>query len=481
MRKELLLAAGLVLVYVCFLTQSHYWDGVLFSLYVEKVFQGSLATGYLLHPNHLVYTASGYLGYAILQSLQIPIRAITVFQVINVSASVASAYILFSLSKRLFHSSLLVFSSTLLFASGATWWRFSTDADGYILSVLLLLSAVAILLSQEQPSIFWAAADFMAAMLFHELAVLGYVPIILAIWFKTRDRERRIWSVAVFVGGTSVVTAGIYYAAYRFTHTDSAAQSFFSWITSVSNDTRTTGSLQQFIIANVSSYGKLFAGGKLSLIRDFLSVPIVAALLLAMGCLVGAVVTARRRSQTDNGSLDRGTKIVLWAWVAIYALFLSWFEPGNAFYKLFIWPPIVLLIGAWCNTNSPARVRVFGWLTLALASWNFGAFIYPHSQVRADPVLSLAKQIDRELPASATVYYKALSPDDWYLEYFAPGRDWRPLPPNGELKKGKAVAPVCLETTALQVMKVETDPALRWNLVNTQHNVRLECLKAKPD
>jgi hypothetical protein len=40
-----------------------------------------------------------------------------------------------------------------------------------------------------------------------------------------------------------------------------------------------------------------------------------------------------------------------------------------------------------------------------------------------------------------------------------------------------------LETTALDASKskLAIDPALRWDLVNRQHNVRLECLSLKAD
>ncbi|MFL6414763.1 MAG: hypothetical protein ACJ74Y_03725, partial [Bryobacteraceae bacterium] len=80
-----------------------------------------------------------------------------------------------------------------------------------------------------------------------------------------------------------------------------------------------------------------------------------------------------------------------------------------------------------------------------------------------------------------TVYYKALSPDDWYLEYFAPGRTWKPLPMPGEVGRSTRESVVCFETTALPYVQAETDPALRWALVNSQHNIRLECAKPGRD
>jgi hypothetical protein len=115
----------------------------------------------------------------------------------------------------------------------------------------------------------------------------------------------------------------------------------------------------------------------------------------------------------------------------------------------------------------------------ALAAWNFAAFIYPHAQVASDPILVLARQVNRELPRNATVYYRTLDPDDWYLEYFAPQRHWLGLPSDADATTllHATAGPVCLETTALEGFRGTIDPSLKWDLVDGSHNVRLECLK----
>ena len=175
------------------------------------------------------------------------------------------------------------------------------------------------------------------------------------------------------------------------------------------------------------------------------------------------------------------------------AIFLACWDPGSAFHKLFVWPPIVLLIGAYIASRKRLNQHVYAFhaLAVAIGAWNFGAFIYPHSHASADPVLVFAQTVDRQLPRNATVYYHVLAPDDWYLKYFAPGRKWSPLPSRVELWKQHVLrpthGPVCLETTALDELdkhpqaspiRFEIDPARRWDLVNSKHNVRLECLKS---
>jgi hypothetical protein len=480
--KPLALAAGLAVLYLCFLTASHYWDGVLFSLYIEKVAHGVLPFPTLLHANHLLYSPLGYMFYQILHLLRLPVRSISTLQFLNVLASVCCSFLVFRLSRRSFESADLARSCTLLFALGATWWKFSTDANAYIISVLLCVAAVSCVLAMRM-RLALAGVCLGLAMLFHELAVLGYVPIVAGIWSEQMRRKERVRRALTFVLLTSACVGGIYYVAYLWTHSDQSAQPFIQWVTSVSNDTKTTHSLGQLVASNAASYLKLFGGGKLGLIRDFLSPPVIVALLICLACATATVITAIRTSGGEASrrpATGRRTQIVLWSWVAAYLVFLSWFEPGNAFYKLFAWPPIVVLIGYYLGRYGRVSAA-FRWFTLGLASWNFAAFIYPHSRVEADPVLSLAKRIDKELPISATVYYKALSPDDWYLEYFAPGRRWEPLGNPNQIRKASAAAPVCFESTALPYVQAETDPSLAWRLVNSQHNIRLECVKARPD
>jgi len=242
-----------------------------------------------------------------------------------------------------------------------------------------------------------------------------------------------------------------------------------------------THSWRQIFIQYPASYLKLLAGGKLNLIRDYFSPLVIAALALSVLAIVVGVRLMWHPKQEISALTDKRTKAVLWAWILPYFLFLIWWEPGNAFYKLFIWPPIVLLLGCSIAEHSFWRSRI-GALTAfsaALAAWNLGAFIFPHSHSSADPVLALAETINRELPKNATVYYKVLSPDDWYLQYFAPGRQWLPLSINNF--KQPAPGPFCVETTALdylgQSLTSHIDPQRRWELVNSKHNTRIACVR----
>ncbi len=479
-----LLLIAITVLYLAFLTRTYYWDGVLFALNIEGVHRGALPPAVLFHPNHLLYSAFGSVLYWAARALGLHARALTLMQIVNAVLSAITGYILYLFSKRLTRSPLVAMFCWLLFALGATWWKFSTDADSYIVSVFFVILVAWFILDIPQ-RIIAAAACHTAGMLFHELAVFTYIPVIAVIALDIRRSvTRRFWTSAAYVIGTASAVGAIYLLCYAQTDR-TAFPSLLKWITSYASDSGFTHSISQIAGSYLTSYLKLFLGGKLSLIRDYFSVAVALALLVSLGALICAVFLFRRPQGDSLTAVNRNAVVFLWIWLLSYAIFLACWDPGSAFHKLFVWPPIVLLIGIYIAERVALRKRAnaFVAIALAIAAWNFGAFIYPHSHVGADPVLKLAQTIDKELPKTATIYYRVLDPDDWYLEYFAPGRFWTPV----EVQDGRAYigftnsppGPVCFETTALALLtnSAEIDPNRRWDLVNSRHNVRLECLK----
>lgn len=476
LRPQAVLCGFVLLIYLAFLTKTYYWDGVLFSLDIESVYEGRAPASSLFHPNHLLYNALGYVVYSACARIWPAVRAITVLQILNALMSVAAAYIVFLLAKWITRLNAAAIFCCVLFVSGATWWKFSTDADSYIVAVLLLLLS-ALWLLRERPRIVLAALCHAAAMLFHELAIFSYVPVLIWILLDARRTIAKRLGVAVaYCAGTGAVVAAAYWACYEGAN-HGTYPTLFSWITSYSSDKGFTSSVSDVVSHYLASYLKLFGGGKLTLVSQFFSFWTGAALVLCVGLLFWGARLLARPANAAEIKCDRRALFFLWAWFVAYALFLGLWDPGSAFHKLFLWPAIVLLIGVYGRT----RIRALTLLAAALAAWNFAAFIYPHSHTTADPVLVLAKKVNRELPKNATVWYSVLDPDDWYLEYFAPGRQWLSMPDGMDTNSMLmyTAGPVCLETTALARADIHSaiDPKMKWDLVNASHNVRLECLQ----
>ena len=467
LRPHLILLACAFALYAALPTRTYYWDGVLFALNIESVAQGHASPAMLIHPNHLLYSGFGYVLYRAALYCGLTLRAITILQFFNMLASTAAAALLYQIAKRVTNSARSALFCATLFAFGATWWKFSTDADAYIVTVLLSLFAIFFIL-QQPPRLVLAALCHTAAMLFHQLAIFAYFAILAAILLDRRwPKQKRVWICGAYIFGTGACVATVYWICYsQMDH--STYPSLARFVASYASDSGFTRSFAQILNSYLTSYGKLFFGGKLSLAREYLSVVSCLAFALCLAALGFAVRQFRRSGAEPPTQVSRRTKIVLWAWLLPYLIFLASWDPGSAFHKLFVWPAIVLALGIYLPLRGQ-RVKAWIAIAVAMAAWNFAAFIYPHSYASADPVLVLAQKVNRELPKNATIYYAAFSPDDWYLDYFAPGRSWIRLigvPPPG---------PFCLDTTALTALAPGGDPTARWELVNSQHNIRLEC------
>ncbi len=465
-RLAIVLCAAVYLTYSAFLTRTYYWDGVLSSLYIENVRHSAMPPAVLFHPNHLLYAAFGYALYL----AGIPTRAITLLQLLNAlfGALTTAAVCLFA--NDLTKNSLASLFAGILFAFGATWWKFATDADSYILSVCAI--TVAIYLATRGRSLLTIAACHVTGMLFHELAVFAYIPIVLAfLSHEGKLRRARIWHATAYVLLTAATTIATYFICYRLVHPQ---QPLLSWVSSFAPTAQTTHSARQILISYPLSYAKLFLGGKFRFVPEYFSAPVLLGLLLCAASLASAFWLWKQAPQAGSRNINKRAIALLWSWLAPYAVFLAWFEPSNAFYKLFLWPPLVLLVAIRISRSEPL-LRASVALAISIAAWNFTGFIYPHTHVSADPVLALAKTIDRQMPPDATVYYAAFSPDDWYLDYFAPGRMWLPLGTTDPLKE--RAKPVCLETTALDTLRPQISPQQTWELAG-RHHVRVECFAA---
>src|SRR5215510_2781440 len=178
-----LLILGLALIYLTFPTRVYYWDGIAFAQAIEDA---SRLTPSLVHPNHLIYNFAGYLFYKLLRATGADIRALTALQILNSLLSALCACVLFSILRTTLRSFYLSICLTLLFAFSATWWKFSTDANAYVPSVLFLLISFYLVLPGKKPRPFLIAFTFFISMAFHQLAVLMFPVLALGVYLQNK-------------------------------------------------------------------------------------------------------------------------------------------------------------------------------------------------------------------------------------------------------------------------------------------------------
>jgi hypothetical protein len=148
------------------------------------------------------------------------------------------------------------------------------------------------------------------------------------------------------------------------------------------------------------------------------------------------VLVVRRPDMTPDDAAPgwRDTRSVLLlslAWIGPFFVFLCFWLPQNAFYRLLYEPALILLLTATAVQRrwlfSPELRKAIACAVATVAVWNFCLYIYPAAQTEANPVLVAANELHQKLRRDAMVYHAALTTDDWLILYFNPQTRWMEL------------------------------------------------------
>ena len=124
-----LLAGVLLVVYASVPTRNYYWDGIKFALRIEDC--GGTFCGSLVDPNHLLYCTVGNYARWVIERVQ-PIRALPLLQGMNAIAGAIAVLILGDALLVQGAGLRITLTAMALFGSGATWWRYASDANAYM-------------------------------------------------------------------------------------------------------------------------------------------------------------------------------------------------------------------------------------------------------------------------------------------------------------------------------------------------------------
>jgi hypothetical protein len=429
--------AGILLAYLLLLTKNYYWDGIFFAQVIEDAPNLNPA---LLHPNHLFYNVLGYFFYKAARLLGLEVRAVEVLQVLNCFISVACAYVLFRILLDCLKSIYLSAALTLLFAFSQTWWKFSTDADSYIVSVFFLLVSLYLILPHRKPKPFLLALAHALSMFFHQLAILFFPVIVLGILLQTSSQpaKQRLAPVLKYSLTAFLITFPVFYYSFYLITGSFAFKPFLQWITTFSPEHGFTFTFWDNLTYTLRGHSRLFAGGRLSFMRDLKSplmfVMVGISLILAVLFFykfirhIRELKTSFRDARESKGNF-KPLRILCIVWIAVYLIFLFFFIPQNTFYRLFYLPAIILLVGTFLASyeaarNHVRRYRVALFVAL-LAMVNLTYSAYPYAQVRATPPLALAIALNQAWPQGTIVYFGAWNSDNSLVRYFNPKTVWR--------------------------------------------------------
>ena len=435
-----LLIVGIALIYLFFPTRVYYWDGIVFAQAIEDA---SRLNASLVHPNHLIYNFVGYLFYKLLRAFRADLRALTVLQVLISLLSAGCAGMLLVILRETLRSAYASVCLTLLFAFSATWWKFSTDANAYIPSVLCLLLSFYLVLPVRKPRPAVLAVTFFLGMAFHQLAVLMFPVFALGIYWQddSLSRKQRIVNVTYFALIAFVLIATAYTSLFYLATDSFSVGRLLRWTASYSPDADTKFHFWSNLQYSVRGQVRLFFGGRFNLLKGLMNPLIVVLIVCLAGTVLWVIFNLLRNLTKPVLRLQPSQKRLLLLsllWTGIYLTFLFFFLPQNTFYRLFYLPALILLLGI----AVPPRSSTFAAFVIAVALANFLFLIYPFSHVEKYPPLTFALQLNREWPGGTVVYYALNNSDAALIRYFTPSTQWKQL-------KGTPEDGAWLETTAI--------------------------------
>lgn len=489
----MLVCLAAAVIFLAFPTRQYYWDGVLFALNIERAPSEGIAP--LIHPNHLAFNALGFLVYWPLHALVPGIRALPVLQGLNILASVAAAFVLGRMLLRLGCRGYLAAMLTAIFVSGASWWKFSIDSDAYIVAALFLLLAARTLIFPGKRPLSAAGTFHCAAMLMHQLGVL-FLP---AVWVSIALKRRgKPWARTRMALVYTIVTGGLMAAAYYWGFTLSQKglrpEGFPGWARSHSADSAFTMNAGYIAAGTLKSYVQLLFGGRLRLFGQFFHLWMIVpagVLVLAFAGLTIAIWRSRVEiAQQAPIAIRRAAampafRIVL-AWIVPYAVFLLFWLPRNTFYKLLLWPALILCCGCVVAAQKwvPGRRRMLTLWVAAQVCWNFLFFVYPYSRVESNPVLGFAQNAAKVWSPGEMILFRTFDTDNWTIRYFTPTTVWKSLECAGdgclsEIESERGRHDIWLDPTAIHFLKTATPVTKAWLANNVEAGKTSECCGSK--
>jgi len=460
----LILFSVTAVIYLLFPTRVYYWDGIVFAQAIEDA---SRLSASLVHPNHLIYNFAGYIFYKLLRAIGADIRALTALQILNSLLSALCACVFFTILRSTLRSFYFSICLALLFAFSATWWKFSTDANAYIPSVLFLLISFYLVLPGKKPRPLLTAFTFFISMAFHQLAVLMFPVLALGVYLQDVTFKRQALNAVYFTVTTAVLIVAAYAGLFYLTTGGFDLARFIHWTTSYSPDADTKFRLWSNLQYSLRGLVRLFFGGRLNSLRGLLNPAIVALLL----CLVAAILffifnllQNRRPGKLRMETRQKTVLLLSLLWAGVYVVFLFFWLPQNTFYRLFYLPALIIVLGLALTSvkNARPKTRALAAFVIAAALANFLFLIYPFSHVEKYPPLAFAQQMNREWPTGTVIFYMDESSDVSLVRYFTPRTRWMRMhlkfmdDPNGEMRQvydeGRTV---WFETSAIDAFQMD--------------------------
>jgi len=433
----------LALMYSATLTSDYYWDGITFALQIEKVAKAERGAALLFHQNHLIYNGFGYVLCGISQALGFSVRSLQVLQIANAIAGAIAVGVFYRLAFHVTRNRAAAILSSAALAFSAVWWRLATDANAYIISILMILICARALMGKK-PSWIRGGLALAGAMLFHQLASLFYAAALAAILANPRIQKKGRFALGLSAAAWGP-TLCAYYVCASLLYDIKDPLGIIRW--AISNPSGVAPSRNPLNGIALLARGNidLIVGHNFSLYHSQAGWIEHLFTLIAVCTGIGFIIKAAReprRSEFVKGFYHFGCDIrdqwrlcgpMLTIWAGIYLAFLLFWEPWQTLYRSFYLPALALgfalilwnlrrVMGASVTTTAAFAIAT-------LAFFNLSFFVLQHMRANANPLITAARQANQAWNEATVIYFADRNEADTAFEYFNDKTDWRRLPP----------------------------------------------------
>lgn len=445
-KPQVIIVSSLIIVYLATLTRDYYWDGITFALQIEKVANEGRSAYLLFHQNHLLYNALGYLLYQAANVFGSNIRALDLLQIANPFLGALAVGVFFRIAERATCNLYIAVVCSAALAVSAAWWRLSTDADAYVLTLLLILISANNLLG-ARPGWFAAGLALAGAMLIHQLASLFYPAALVAV-LTNRNIERKLMFASLMSAVAIALPVSVYYVCAAVLHGLARPLDVVKWATS----NPSLMPVAKNPVNGLAAFPRLnfdaIIGHSFALFRQqnyWLELVIaIAAILIALLFVltvmrktdVGRAIKSLKQPAIEMSNERKQFAPVLIVWIATYVLFLLFWVP-LIYYRVFYTPAIILVIGlALSNYHKVTGAKPAGAAALAviaLALSNLAFYIGPYMRAESNPLVIAARSANSLWDERTQIYFANRNEADTAFEYFNPQTNWRRLTPAARL------------------------------------------------
>lgn len=401
-RNDAALYAGLFLLVLAadwsFLSKAYVFEGLARAMPIDTGRWRALTPGH-----YVLYGPLGWLFHNLLAALGWTRTAVVSLQVLDGILGAAGAVVFASTLRRLGAPRPAVAAWTAALAAGYAWWLWSTDAQAYIFSALLL--SLAFRLAVERlaggRAAPWALGAALGACLGgHLVNGVFALPLGLCLWL-TEPKRRRAPALAAFAASAALCGLLLYALALAVFVRPASVADVLQWL---------AGSAGVGGTRDVAWHGGLSYWSVKTWAATTFEVftPLLPARLLVAGAALAAARGLKRASP-----LHVNAARLCAAWVAAYALVFTSWEPQTLVYRVPEAVPLTLLLFLGLRGALPGAA-----LAAVLAAANFFSEILPRSRAEHNPALARMAFI-KEATRPGDFVTGDGGQDELYIPYFA--------------------------------------------------------------